>query len=100
MKVAVGKMCELMVASTQYAFSEERMRDETPLWMGVASTARRLFEDLVVTYARACIALGDLESLFENLFRAHDHAGIVPVYLEQFETFVLEHDVRAIEPRG
>ena len=65
----------------------------------MASTARRLFEDLVATYARACIALGDLESLFENPFRAHDHAGIAPVYLERFETFVLEHDVRAIDPR-
>ena len=71
-------MRELMVASTQYAFSEERMRDEMFLWMGVASTARRLFEDLVATYARACIALGDLESLFENPFRAHDMLASCP----------------------
>lgn len=99
-KVVGGKMRELMVASTRYAFSEDRMTDGThtsPDGRGVDRTS--LFENLVATCARACIALGDLEFLFEDLFQAYVDAGIAPIYLEQFETFVLEHDVRTVDPR-
>ncbi|KAH9972466.1 Golgi CORVET complex core vacuolar protein 8-domain-containing protein [Lactifluus volemus] len=76
-KVVGEKMRELMVASTRYAFSEDRMTDgthHTPDGRGV-----------------------DRTSLFENL--AYDDAGIAPIYLERFETFVLEYDVRAVDPR-
>ena len=101
LKRVVGeKMRELMVASTRYTFSEERMTDAThrsPDGRGVDRTS--LFENLVATCARACIALDDLEFLFEDLFQAYDDAGIAPIYLEQFETFVLEHDVRTVDPR-
>ena len=99
-KVVGGKMRELMVASTRYAFSEDRMTDGThasPDGRGVDRTS--LFENLVATCARACIALGDLEFVFEDLFQAYDDAGIAPIYLEQFEQFVLEHDVRTVDPR-
>ena len=99
-KVVGEKMRELMVASTRYAFSEDRMKDAThrsPDGRGVDRTS--LFENLVATCARACIALDDLEFLFEDLFQAYDDAGIAPIYLAQFETFVLEHDVRAVDPR-
>ena len=101
LKRVVGeKMRELMVASTRYTFSEERMTDAThrsPDGRGVDRTS--LFENLVATCARACIALCDLEFLFEDLFQAYDDAGIAPIYLEQFETFVLEHDVHTVDPR-
>ncbi|KAI0293200.1 Golgi CORVET complex core vacuolar protein 8-domain-containing protein [Russula brevipes] len=99
-KVVGEKMRELMVASTRYAFSEDRMTDGThnsPDGRGVDRTS--LFENLVATCARACIALGDLEFLFEDLFQAYDDAGITPIYLEQFEAFVLEHEVHAVDPR-
>ncbi len=98
--VVGGKMRELMVASTRYAFSEDRMTDGThtsPDGRGVDRTS--LFENLVATCARACIALGDLEFLFEDLFQAYDDAGIAPIYLELFEKSVLEHDVRTVDPR-
>src|SRR6266850_2998286 len=99
-QVVSEKMRELMVASTRYAFSEDRMTDGTHNssdGRGVDRTS--LFESLVTTCARACIALGDLEFLFEDVFQAYDDAGIAPIYLEQFETFVLEHDVRTVDPR-
>ena len=99
-KVVGAKMRELMVASTRYTFSEDRMTDAThrsPDGRGVDRTS--LFENLVATCARACIALNDLEFLFEDLFQAYDDAGIAPIYLEQFEKFVLEHDVRNVDPR-
>lgn len=63
------KMHDLMVASARYAFSEDRMTDSThvtPDGRGVDRTS--LFEGLVTTCARACIALDDYEFLFEDLF--------------------------------
>jgi hypothetical protein len=79
-RVVGEKMRNLMVASTRYAFSEDRMTDGThssPDGRGVDRTS--LFENLVATCARACIALGDLEFLFEDLFQAYDDAGIAPI---------------------
>ena len=71
----------------------------TVVQTGAASTAHCCSKNLVATCARTCIALGDLELLSEDLFQAYDDAGIAPVYLDQFETFVLGHDVRTVDPR-
>ena len=60
------KLRELMVASSRYAFSEDRMTDGThvtPDGRGVDRT--NLFEGLVTTCARTCTALGDFEFFFE-----------------------------------
>ena len=71
LKAAVGqKLRELMVASSRYAFSEDRMTDGThvtPDGSGVDRTD--LFEGLVSTCARSCMALGDFEFFFEDLFQ-------------------------------
>ena len=48
--------------------------------------------NLVATF----IALGDLEFLFGDLFQTYD-VGIGPRYLKQFETFVLDHNVRPVD---
>ena len=67
-EVVGEKMRELMDASAHYAFSEERLTDKThvtPDGRGVDRTS--LFEGLVATCARACIALDDFEFLFEDL---------------------------------
>ena len=65
-----GKLQELMFASASYTFSEERLTDSThvtPDGRGVDRTD--LFEGLVVSCARACIALDDFDFLFEDLPR-------------------------------
>ena len=62
-----------MVASTRYAFSEDRMVDAThytPDGRGVDRTS--FFENLASTCARVCIALDDFEFLFEDLFQAEN----------------------------
>ncbi|KAF8210322.1 Golgi CORVET complex core vacuolar protein 8-domain-containing protein [Mycena galopus ATCC 62051] len=100
-KDVVGqKMRDLMVASTRYAFSDERMTDEThatPDGRGVDRTS--LFEGLVTSCARACIALDDFEFLFEDLFQQYEDAGIARIFLLQLEGFVLSSDVRHVPPR-
>ncbi|KAJ7770202.1 Golgi CORVET complex core vacuolar protein 8-domain-containing protein [Mycena maculata] len=94
------KMQDLMVASTRYAFSEDRMTDEThmtPDGRGVDRTA--LFEGLVASCARACIALDDFDFLFEDLFQQYEDAGISRIFLLQLEGFVLSSDIRHVPPR-
>jgi hypothetical protein len=94
------KMHELMVASARYAFSEDRMTDGThvtPDGRGVDRTS--LFEGLVATCARACIALHDLEFLFENLYQYYEDNGISRIFLMQLEPFVLDNQIRTVPPR-
>ena len=100
-KSMVGeKMYELMTASARYAFSEDRMTDNThvtPDGRGVDRTS--LFEGLVSTCARACVALGDFDFLFEDLFQLYEDCGISSIFLRQLETFVLDGDIRLVPPR-
>ncbi|KAJ7783226.1 Golgi CORVET complex core vacuolar protein 8-domain-containing protein [Mycena metata] len=94
------KMRDLMVASTRYAFSEDRMTDEThstPDGRGVDRTA--LFEGLVASCARACIALDDFDFLFEDLFSQYEDTGISRIFLLQLESFVLSSEIRHVPPR-
>ncbi|KAI3619052.1 late endosome to vacuole transport-related [Moniliophthora roreri] len=99
-KVIGQKMRDLMVASTRYAFSEDRMTDEThitPDGRGVDRTT--LFENLVSTCCRACIALDNYDFLFEDLFQNYDDCGITRIYLTQLECFILDNEIRYIPPR-
>ncbi|KAF9062114.1 Golgi CORVET complex core vacuolar protein 8-domain-containing protein [Rhodocollybia butyracea] len=94
------KLHELMYASASYAFSEDRMTDEThrtPDGRGVDRTS--LFEGLVSSCARACIALHDFEFLFEDLFQLYDDNGISRIFLTQLEVFVLNSQIHYVPPR-
>ncbi|KIJ67823.1 hypothetical protein HYDPIDRAFT_83392 [Hydnomerulius pinastri MD-312] len=94
------KLHELMVASARYAFSEDRMTDGThssPDGRGVDRTS--VFEGLVITCARACITLDNFDFLFEDLFQHFEDAGILRIYLDQLESFVLEGTIPFVPPR-
>ncbi|EJD02930.1 lateendosome to vacuole transport-family protein [Fomitiporia mediterranea MF3/22] len=101
MHAMVGeKMSDLMVASARYAFSEDRLTDSTHVTAdnrGVDRTS--LFEDLVSTCARACIALDEFDFLFEDLFQYYDDSGISQIYLHQLEPFILDGSIHFIPPR-
>lgn len=98
--VIADKIYDLMVASSRYAFSEDRMTDGTHASLdgrGVDRTS--LFEDLVATCARACIALDDFDFLFEELFQQYENAGIYRMFLHQLEPFVLNGSISSMPPR-
>lgn len=101
LKEQVGtKMRELMTASARYAFSEERLTDSThvtPDNRGVDRTS--LFENLVSTCVRACLALDDLDFVFEDLFQHYDDSGISRIFLTQLEPFILDGSVSQVPPR-
>jgi hypothetical protein len=100
-KEVIGdKLRDLMIASTRYAFSDDRMTDSThvtPDGRGVDRTV--LFESLVVTCCHACIALDDTEFLFEELFQKYDDSGILRIYLRHLEPFMLSNEIRYVPPR-
>ncbi|KAI0339881.1 hypothetical protein BDW22DRAFT_1335468 [Trametopsis cervina] len=99
-EVVGEKMRELMVASARYAFSEDRMTDSTHVTAdgrGVDRTS--LFEGLVFTSARACLALDDFDFLFEDLYSYFDDFGISRIFLEQLEPFVLDGKIHYVPPR-
>lgn len=101
MRAVVGrKIRELMTASAQYAFSEDRMTDSTHYsadGRGVDRTP--LFEGLVTTVIRASIALNDYDFLFDELYDMYDDHGIVAIFLRQLQEAVLADDLRTIPPR-
>ncbi|KAH9858426.1 Golgi CORVET complex core vacuolar protein 8-domain-containing protein [Lenzites betulinus] len=101
LKVVVGqKMRELMVASAQYAFSEERMLDSTHVTADGRGVDRtELFEGLVSACARACIALDDYEFFFEDLFGFYDNNCISAIFLRQLEPFMISGEIRHVPPR-
>ncbi|KAL5523736.1 hypothetical protein ACEPAG_7909 [Sanghuangporus baumii] len=101
MRAMVGeKMSDLMVASARYAFSKDRLTDSTHVTSdnrGVDRTS--LFEDLVSTCARACIALDNFDFLFEDLFQYFDDAGISKIYLRRLEPFILQGIIHFVPPQ-
>ncbi|KAJ2918520.1 hypothetical protein MD484_g1843, partial [Candolleomyces efflorescens] len=99
-EIISDKLRSLMDASVRYAFAEERLTDQThvtPDHRGVDRTA--LFEGLVATCCRSCIALADFDFLFEDLFQCYDDNGIAPIYLRQLEPFILDNTIHYVPPR-
>jgi hypothetical protein len=99
-KVVGTKMLELLVASARFAFSEDRLTDathSTPDGRGVDRTS--LFEGLVSTTARACIALDDMDFFFEDLYQYYEDWGIDSIFLHELESFVLDSSIRDVPPR-
>lgn len=99
-QVVGQKIRELMLASANYAFSEDRLTDQTHVTAdgrGVDRTS--LFEGMVVTCARACVALNDFDFLYEDLYERYNTWGISSIFLAQLEPFVLESIIHYVPPR-
>jgi hypothetical protein len=102
-KVAVEpRLREILVASADYAFSEQRMKDEATLdrhepTRGIDST--EFFENLVDASIRASLATGSFEFLFNDLAERYADNGIEGIYLERLEPFILSGEIK-IMPVG
>ncbi|KDQ21722.1 hypothetical protein BOTBODRAFT_123565 [Botryobasidium botryosum FD-172 SS1] len=98
--VVGSKLRELMIASSRYVFSEDRLTDGThvtPDNRGVDLTS--LFEGLVSTCARASVALDDYDFLFDDLFERYLNNYITSIFLLQLEPFILDGTIRYVPPR-
>jgi hypothetical protein len=89
------KVREILNASLEFVFSDERLRDGSHT---DGLKMQRLFEDLVGTCVRACVALGDIEWLFEELYERYEANGIEGIFLKKIEPWVLGGEVHALPP--
>ena len=91
------KLRELMTGSTEYAFSPDRLTDSThitPDGRGVDRTP--LFEGLARSCARACLALGDLDYMFNVLYDKYEENGIEGIFVGQMEQFIVSGELRTL----
>jgi hypothetical protein len=91
------KLLEIMTACVDYVFSENRMLDGThydPDGRGVDRTS--LFEGLVGTCARACLAIHSFDFLLDDVYERYLENGIQKIYLTKLEPFILSGSLREI----
>ncbi|BGP48823.1 hypothetical protein JCM10450v2_004699 [Rhodotorula kratochvilovae] len=89
------KLREILTASLEFAFSEDRLRDGSH---SDGVTIQRLFEGLVGTCVRACLALNDPDWLFDELYERYEQNGIEGIFLDGIEPFVLGGAMHALPP--
>ncbi|CAK9786811.1 hypothetical protein CC85DRAFT_286504 [Cutaneotrichosporon oleaginosum] len=90
---------ELMKASLEWAFSEERMHDDTHFsadGRGVDLTS--LFEGLATACIDACLAMHDADFLFDEAYEHFANAGIQSIFLTRLEGYIFEDRVSEVPP--
>ncbi|GAK65842.1 lateendosome to vacuole transport-family protein [Moesziomyces antarcticus] len=96
-RIVADKLHELMAASAQYAFSPDRLTDDThvtPDGRGVDRT--ELFQGLASVCARACLSLGKLDFLFETLYDKYEDNGIEAIFVGQMEDFIVSGELSSL----
>lgn len=95
--VVAGKLRELMSASARYAFAPERLTDGTHVTADGRGVDRTdLFRQLARACAQACLALGDTDFLFGELYNYYSENGIDPLFVGELEPFVLDGQLRTL----
>ncbi|SCV69958.1 BQ2448_1352 [Microbotryum intermedium] len=93
--IVVSKLREILAASLDFVFAEDRLRDGSH---ADGATMQELFEGLIGTCVRACLATGDVDWLFDDLYEHYEQNGIESIFLERIEPFVLSRSVHALPP--
>ena len=99
-KLVVGqRIRELMRASLEWAFSDDRMRDDTHYssdGRGVDLTS--LFEGLAGCCIEACLAMGDLSFLFDDAYESYSNVGIQGIFLGLLEGYIFDGRIKDVPP--
>ncbi|KAL1406083.1 hypothetical protein Q8F55_007766 [Vanrija albida] len=98
-QVVGTRVRELMRASLDWAFSEERMHDDTHFsadGRGVDLTA--LFEGLATACIDACLAMNDTTFLFDEAYEHFSNAGIEGIFLTRLESYIFEGRISDVPP--
>jgi hypothetical protein len=99
-KEVVGRRVrELMRASLEWAFSEDRMRDDTHYsadGRGVDLTS--LFEGLAGCCIEACLAMGDMSFLFDDAYESYSNVGIQGIFLSLLEGYIFDGRIKDVPP--
>jgi hypothetical protein len=97
--VVSARIRELIIASLQWAFSEERMYDDTHYSSdGRGIDLTTLFESLATSCIEACLAMSDPDFLFTEAYEHYENAGIKGIFLRVLEPYVLNGDFKSTPP--
>lgn len=92
-----SKLRELMSASARYVFSPDRLTDQTHITADGRGVDRtETFQKLVKACTEACLALGETEWLFNDLYDFYTESGIDTIFAEEVESFVLDGRLRQL----
>jgi hypothetical protein len=97
--VLSARIRELIHASLDWAFSEDRMHDDTHYsadGRGVDLTT--LFEGLATCCIEASLAMDDLDFLFDQAYEDYAAVGIQGIFLATLEPYILDGRIREIPP--
>jgi len=97
--VVSTRIRELIIASLQWAFSEDRMSDDTHFsadGRGVDLTT--LFESLATSCIEACLAMDNPYFLFTDAYEHYENAGIQGIFLRLLEPYIFNGDFKHTPP--
>ncbi|CAO1624080.1 unnamed protein product [Sympodiomycopsis kandeliae] len=95
------KLSELMSASARYAFSPDRLIDNTHVSADGRGVDRmELFQNLTRVCAEASIALEDYHFLFEDLYEYYLDNGIDSIFIQEIEPFLLDRSLSTTDSEG
>ncbi|EAL20325.1 hypothetical protein CNBF1360 [Cryptococcus deneoformans B-3501A] len=99
-KEVVGKRIkELMKASLEWAFSPDRMSDDTHYSAdGRGVDLTDLFEGLAASCIEACLDIGDTDFLFNDSYEHFSQMGIQGIFLHILEPFIFSGRLREVPP--
>jgi hypothetical protein len=98
-QVVSTRIRELIIASLQWAFSEDRMSDDTHFsadGRGVDLTT--LFESLATSCIEACLAMDSEDFLFTEAYEHYENAGIQGIFLRLLEPYIFNGDFKHTPP--
>lgn len=93
------RLRDILVASADYAFSEDRLQDEATIDRAGANRGvdrTELFQNLIDASIRAGLATKNLDFLFNDLFERFTDNGIEGIFLDRLEPFILAGAIRTI----
>jgi len=84
------KLMEIMSASLKYAFGQRQKNRE--------SADDHHFHELSETCFIACLSVGDVDFLFDEMYEWYEDTGIEGVFLETLEPYILDGSITSIPP--
>jgi hypothetical protein len=84
------KLMEIMSASLKYAFGQRQKNRE--------SVDDRHLQELSETCFVACLSLGDVDFLFDEMYEWYEEAGVEGIFLETLEPYILDGSITVVLP--
>ncbi|KAK3300537.1 Golgi CORVET complex core vacuolar protein 8-domain-containing protein [Chaetomium fimeti] len=84
------RLMEIMRASLKYAFGQ-RQRNREP-------TDDHHFQELSETCFVACLSVGDIDFLFDEMYEWYEEAGVEGIFFEALEPYILDGSITAVPP--